>query len=146
MRRSLLHAAAALPILLTVAGACAPARTRPDTSLEPLVTQEEVERLNLPVEVLLQRKVPGVVISRVGGDIGVLIRGATGYDDKDKPPLYVLNGAPFTPGAGGALTGIDPYEISSIRVLKGADAALYGIDAADGVIVITTKRAGPPKP
>lgn len=130
--------------LVLVAGACAPARTTPGgpADMQPLVTAEEVARYNTTVEQLIQRKVPGVTVTRVGGDIGILIRGSTGYDDADRPPLYVLNGSPFRPGPGGALTGVDPYEILSIRVLKGGDAALYGIDAANGVIEIRTKGAG----
>jgi TonB-dependent SusC/RagA subfamily outer membrane receptor len=130
-------------LVLVASAACAPARTGGGvTATEPLVTAEEVARYNTTVEQLIQRKVSGVTVTRVGGDIGILIRGSTGYDDTDRPPLYVLNGSPFRPGPGGALTGVDPYEILSIRVLKGGDAALYGIDAANGVIEIRTKGAG----
>jgi TonB-dependent SusC/RagA subfamily outer membrane receptor len=49
---------------------------------------------------------------------------------------------PFRPGPDGALTGINPHDIESIRVLKGAEAGLYGIEGANGVIVITMKRGG----
>jgi TonB-dependent SusC/RagA subfamily outer membrane receptor len=41
---------------------------------------------------------------------------------------------------------VNPYDIETIKVLKGADAAIYGIDGADGVIVITLKKAQAPKP
>jgi TonB-dependent SusC/RagA subfamily outer membrane receptor len=54
----------------------------------------------------------------------------------------VLDGVPITPGPGGSLTGIDPYDIESIKVLKDpADTAMYGMRGANGVIIITTKRA-----
>ena len=56
----------------------------------------------------------------------------------------MLNGSPFAPGTGGVLSGINPEDIESIRFLRGADATLYGIDGANGVIVITTKTARKP--
>jgi TonB-dependent SusC/RagA subfamily outer membrane receptor len=50
---------------------------------------------------------------------------------------------PITPGPGGALNGINPYDIESIRVLKNpADIAIYGMRGANGVIVITMKKPG----
>jgi TonB-dependent starch-binding outer membrane protein SusC len=55
-----------------------------------------------------------------------------------------VNGSPFAPGSGGVLSGINPEDIESIKLLRGADATLYGIDGANGVIVITTKRGGKP--
>ena len=130
-------------VILGALAACAPARPRAETANAPLVSEEDIRRNpGVPIETLIQRKVPGVTVSRVGDGIALLIRGATGYDDRDRPPLYVLNGSPFTPGPGGVLSGVDPYEIATIKVLRGGDAALYGIDGANGVIVITTKRAG----
>jgi TonB-dependent SusC/RagA subfamily outer membrane receptor len=47
-----------------------------------------------------------------------------------------------TPGPGGALTGINPHDIESIEVLKdAASLSFYGLRAANGVILIKTKRA-----
>ena len=45
-----------------------------------------------------------------------------------------------------AQSPVNPYDIGTIKVLKGADAAIYGIDAADGVIVITLKQPKAPNP
>jgi TonB-dependent SusC/RagA subfamily outer membrane receptor len=48
---------------------------------------------------------------------------------------------PFTPGSDGGLSGINPYDIESIRVLKdAADITMYGVRGANGVIVIKTKK------
>lgn len=58
------------------------------------------------------------------------------------PPLFVLNGAPFTPGTGGSLTGINPHDIESIRVLSTAQSAIYGVQGANGVIEVRTKIPG----
>ena len=123
--------------------ACAPAHSRPPTE-GTIVTSEDLRDPNEPIENVLQRKVPGLVVTRNGnGEITLQIRGTSSYNGRETPPLYVLNGLPFQPGPGGSLTGIDPLSIESIKVLKGAQAGLYGIDGANGVIVITTKQ--PPK-
>jgi TonB-dependent SusC/RagA subfamily outer membrane receptor len=56
----------------------------------------------------------------------------------------VIDDVPFQPGPSGALTGINPYDIESIKVLTNpADVGIYGIQGANGVILIKTKRAGP---
>lgn len=58
-------------------------------------------------------------------------------------PLYILDGDPYQPGRGGLLSGINPDDIESIKALKDpADLALYGMRGGNGVIVITTRRAG----
>ena len=57
-------------------------------------------------------------------------------------PLYILDGVPFSPSTDGGLSGINPYDIQSIRVLKdAADITMYGVRGANGVIVIRTKKA-----
>ena len=57
--------------------------------------------------------------------------------------LYVVDGVTIQPGPNGALTGINPYDIESIKVLKDpADTSMYGMRGANGVIVVTTKKPG----
>lgn len=123
---------------------CAPARSSPDVTPAPAVTAADLRNPNEPIEQVLQRKAPGIVITRVGSEIAVQVRGSTSYKGAMTPPLYVVNGSPFAPGTGGLLSGINPEDIESIRILRGADATLYGIDGANGVIVITTKKARKP--
>ncbi len=100
----------------------------------------------------LQGKVPGVFISQTSGAPGsaasVRIRGVgtTGSNE----PLYVVDGFPIGGGAMSTsgssdrvdgLSVINPNDIASIEVLKdAAAAAIYGARAANGVILITTKR------
>ena len=56
-------------------------------------------------------------------------------------PLYVVDGTPIEPGPGGYVTGINPEDIQSIRVLKYAhETAAYGVRGANGVVLITTRR------
>ena len=97
---------------------------------------------------LLQGKVAGVNISNVSGEPGaqqdVIIRGV-GSLRSGTTPLYVIDGFALDNTSTGVPTNplnfINPQDIKSIDVLKDASAAaIYGARAANGVIVITTKR------
>ena len=107
------------------------------------VTAEEIERQgssDQPLEKVLQGRVAGVSVVRTPDGIAVRIRGGSSVYGNNEP-LYVLDGMPIQPGPNGALTGINPYDIESIKVLKdAADTAMYGIRGANGVILIKTKR------
>lgn len=95
-----------------------------------------------PIEVVLQRQSPGLLISRTdGGEIAARLRAPTSsYNGAESIPLYVLDGQPFTAGAGGSLVGINPQDIASIKLLRASEAGLYGINGSNGVIVVTTKK------
>ena len=70
------------------------------------------------------------------------IRGAASVNG-DNAPLYVIDGVPVEPGPNGDLTGLNPYDIESIKVLKdAASTTMYGVRGGNGVIVIKTKRPG----
>ena len=99
----------------------------------------------------LQGKIAGVDINIGGtgaaGSSRVTIRGNTSIS-RDNNPLYVVDGVPITRASssiggrdlGDALTTINPNDIESMSILKGAAAtALYGSRASNGVILITTK-------
>ncbi|MBS1563752.1 MAG: SusC/RagA family TonB-linked outer membrane protein, partial [Bacteroidetes bacterium] len=98
----------------------------------------------------LQGKVPGVVVQQIsgqpGGAVSVQIRGLSSFTSNS--PLYVIDGI-IVGGAANSKTGdgvnplasINPSEIESIDVLKDASAtAIYGSQATNGVIIITTRR------
>ncbi|GGA81873.1 SusC/RagA family TonB-linked outer membrane protein [Puia dinghuensis] len=97
----------------------------------------------------LQGKVAGVVVQQVsgqpGGGVSIQIRGVSSISGSNSP-LYVIDGVIIPPvndpGSGSnPLNTINPAEIESIDVLKDASAtAIYGSQATNGVIVITTKR------
>ncbi|MGB3799548.1 MAG: TonB-dependent receptor plug domain-containing protein, partial [Lewinella sp.] len=107
----------------------------------------------------LQGKVSGVQINQQSGNLGgstkILIRGVNSLSGNNNP-LWVVDGVPIfdnnvTTGSqitGGFDTGnraqdINPDDIASISVLKGANAAaLYGSRAANGAIIVTTKKGG----
>jgi len=109
----------------------------------------------------LSGKIAGVNIapsaSGIGGSTKVILRGnrSTGGNNQ---PLYVIDGVPISnegngfgqpmsstyggnPEGGDGISNLNPEDIESMTILKGASAAaLYGSQAANGVIVITTKK------
>lgn len=89
----------------------------------------------------LHGRMPGVQINQAsgtpGGGMAIRIRGASSINAGNSP-LYVVDGFPIV----GDINNINPNEIETFSVLKGASAAsLYGSRAANGVVLITTKRA-----
>lgn len=66
-----------------------------------------------------------------GGSINILIRGVS--SNNNNAPLVIIDGYE------GALNSINPDDIENITVLKDAQAAIYGIKGANGVILVTTK-------
>ncbi|OUJ72603.1 SusC/RagA family TonB-linked outer membrane protein [Hymenobacter crusticola] len=93
----------------------------------------------------IQGKVSGVTITSNGGAPGgaagtsVRIRGITSAGNNS--PLYVLDGFPLPDGSDSQINAISPNDIETIDVLKDASAtAIYGVRAANGVVIITTKR------
>jgi TonB-linked SusC/RagA family outer membrane protein len=119
----------------------------------------------------LEGRVAGVTVNSTSGVPGastsITIRGVSSISSSNQP-LFIIDGLPMdnktlntgvlgsdAPGSATAFSNrgvdftnrasdIDPNDIESITVLKGPEAAaLYGIDAANGAIVITTKRGKP---
>ena len=119
---------------------------------ESLTTARETNVVNQ-----LSGKVAGVMVigspSGVGGSARVSIRGERSIDLNKNQPLYVIDGVPISNGFtgtsgkgnlevdfGNGASFINPDDIESMTVLKGAAAAaLYGSRAANGVIVIKSK-------
>ncbi len=106
------------------------------------VTADDIARTpSQPIEQQLMAKVPGILVTRTAsGDVAILIRGgSSAYGNND--PLYVVDGMTVQPGSGGGLSGISPYDIASIQVLKdAASLAMYGSRGANGVIIVKTKQ------
>ncbi len=133
--------------------------SRDKTSLGYSVTQinsEEIDqaRENNPIN-SLAGKVSGLQITKaptgVDGSSRVVLRGIASLLGNNRP-LFVIDGIPMDAGygsggrwggkdSGDALSDLNPGDIASMSVLKGAGAsALYGSRGANGVILITTKR------
>lgn len=133
------------------------------------ITGEEIARTEEPNLInALRGKVAGVTINSSSGAAGagsnIIIRGITSLSPSaDNQPLFVVDGMPISnsttsgsvlPSEGSAAKGsneqysftnraadINPEDIESLSVLKGPSAtALYGLRAANGVVIITTKK------
>jgi len=89
---------------------------------------------------MLAGRIAGVTVTATpGGGISVRISGPTSFR-LSQEPLYVVDGVPIQAGPNGTLSWLNPEDIESIAVLKyDADKAIYGVRAANGVIVIKTK-------
>lgn len=91
-------------------------------------------------------RMPGVIGFQTadepgGGGTTIRIRGTNSLGSND--PLVVIDGVPDRDGG---MNRLNPTEIESISVLKDAAAAIYGARAANGVVLITTKRGKEGKP
>ena len=125
------------------------------TGAQGSVSAKEIE--NTPIlnaQQGLQGRVAGVQVTQSsgtpGGGISINIRGTSSISGSNQP-LYVVDGIPINTGsytqvaAGGQLTNsladINPSDIESMEILKDAAAsAIYGSRAANGVVLINTKR------
>jgi len=158
-----------------VTGVATTVSTQNAANAVAVVAAQEVTEVPAPtVENALQGQVPGAVISQnnggaPGGGMQIQVRGITSIN-ANASPLYVIDGVLVnneTINAGtNALTlangqvspntednspnriaDINPDDIESIQVLKGASAsAIYGSKASSGVVIITTKKGSAGKP
>ncbi|HEY8783273.1 MAG TPA: TonB-dependent receptor [Mucilaginibacter sp.] len=106
------------------------------------VTAKQIEQVPVTtLEQALQGRAAGVQVTSndgsPGGNITVLIRGTGSLASGGNTPLYVVDGYPVSTG----INNINPNDIASIDILKDASAtAIYGIRAANGVVLVTTKK------
>ena len=139
-------------------------RRRDVTGAVSSVGSKDIEKSTaLSPELAMQGRMAGVFVSTPSGEPNarpsVRIRGVNTFGYAE--PLYVVDGVPVTEGGQGVTEGavgdlrtpvniftmINPDDIESISVLKDASAAaVYGVRASNGVILITTKRGKTGKP
>jgi len=104
------------------------------------VKGDQIEKLNIPrMDQALQGQVAGVSINTnsgsPGGSSSIRIRGLSTFGDND--PLILVDGVVYDSEG---LNALNPSDIASINVLKDATAGIYGVRAANGVILIETKK------
>jgi outer membrane receptor for ferrienterochelin and colicin len=109
-----------------------------------IIDQRNMGTAFLNVFEMIQGRVPGVWVSGSNNNYQVRIRGAM------RPPLVVVDGMIFRDfddqQLNNILGSIPPMDVDYIEVLKSiAQAAIYGPGAGNGVIVVHTKRGGPPE-
>lgn len=125
-------------------------------AVQNLDAQDIVQTQQTNIVNALQGQIAGVNITGSGGPGApsqILIRGATSVGEgRDNQPLFIVDGIPIDNSAvdlgGNRAMDLNPEDIASMTVLKGASAAaLYGLQAANGAIIITTKSgvAGRPR-
>ncbi|WP_194766337.1 SusC/RagA family TonB-linked outer membrane protein [Tamlana sp. I1] len=107
------------------------------TGAVSVVNTKDIEKLNpTRIEQALQGQVPGVNITSSSGSPGsalnINIRGVSTNGNNN--PLILVDGNPIED-----LSVINPNDIKSINILKDATAGIYGVRAANGVILIVTK-------
>lgn len=110
------------------------------------INPKKLENLVLTgLDQAIQGQASGVAVTQVtgspGDDIAIRIRGVTTLGNNN--PLFIIDGVPTTAN----INMFSMNDIASIDILKdGASAAIYGARAANGVVVITTKRGKSGKP
>lgn len=139
--------------------------TREKKSLGYAIQEVKAEELTKAGQISLtgslSGKVAGVQVNQFGGGVGassrISVRGNSSLST-DQQPLIVVDGIPISNDTqrsgdntyngvdyGSGLNDINPEDIESISVLKGGSAALYGMRAGNGVILITTKKGSKEK-
>ena len=113
------------------------------TSTGPIsLSDSKIDRPITSFAQTIEGKQAGVLINSYSGDPGaspsILIRGI-GSINASNEPLYILDGMRYN----GPLSMINPNDIVSVEVLKNpSETSIYGIQGANGVIVIKTKKGG----
>ena len=105
-----------------------------------VVKSEEITKLNIPrMDQALQGQVSGVIINTnsgsPGGSTSIRIRGLSTFGDND--PLILVDDVVYDSEG---LNALNPNDIASINVIKDGTASIFGVRAANGVILIETKK------
>ncbi|MEN9698934.1 MAG: hypothetical protein RLZZ301_132 [Bacteroidota bacterium] len=116
------------------------AKSKEVTGATSKVNGEDIEKLNMTrMDQALQGQVSGVNITSnsgsPGGSSNIRIRGLSTFGNNN--PLILVDGVVYD-AAG--LNALNPSDIKSIQVLKDATAGIYGVRAANGVIIVETKK------
>lgn len=146
--------------VVVVAGGLEKNRARLGYALQNVDADEVLNAREVSLVDALNSKVAGVSVVSSSGSPGassnIRIRGSKSIIGSNSP-LFVVDGVPIdNSSVGNATDGVDqsnraidlnPNDIESLTVLKGAAAtALYGVRAANGAIIVTTKRGSSGKP
>lgn len=84
------------------------------------------------------RKVPGLKVTGSYPNLSIIMRGAKSVS-RTSEPLYVLDGVPLGRNFSELASNADPSSVKKVRVLKGPEAAKYGMRGANGVIEVILK-------
>ena len=140
--RIMRRVAALLSFVALCATGCASGAARDGQTSGTLITRDELARRpGEPLARVLERYVPGVIVTRTSdGSFALRLRGTGSIAGRDGFPLYVLDGSPIAVGPEGEVPTVNTFDIESVRVLKGTEAGAYGINGLNGVIIITMRK------
>lgn len=104
-----------------------------------MVNPNENRPSNKSLNDMLQT-LPGVRVQGQGAYAKIVVSGASSSFMSDTSPLFVVNGMAVGTDFSTVYSMVNPNDVSSLSVLKGSDASIYGSRGANGVIVIRTKK------
>ena len=102
------------------------------------VNPNEEKPSNRSLNDMLQQ-LPGVHVQGQGAYAKISVSGASASFMSDTNPLFVVNGMTIGTDYSTVCNMVHPNDVTSLNVLKGSDASLYGTRGANGVILIRTK-------
>ena len=116
------------------------AKSKELTGATSRVKGDDIEKMNMSrMDQALQGQISGVSVNTnsgsPGGSSSIRIRGLSTFGDND--PLILVDGVIYDSEG---LNALNPNDIESINVLKDATAGIYGVRAANGVILVETKK------
>lgn len=131
--------------MVLVLGACSQSATLDErsrampsgeVSIGDVLERDELAVRVLTMEELIASRFPGVVIRRSGSQTWLEVRGP-GSISAGTEALIIIDGIQ---SSSRGFLAMNPDDIQRIEVLKAASAAIYGVRAANGVLVVTTRR------
>lgn len=100
-----------------------------------ILEQDDVTIPISTMERFISNRLPGIVVRQSGGNASIQIRGSSSFSSSNEARVMVdgreMSVADFL--------NMSPADVERIRVLRGAEAAIYGRRGADGVLVVTTR-------
>jgi len=126
-------------VSIGLSAGCAPANPGLSTPAQPNDTKSASNAGKTLAE-LFEGKFNGITVTPVSASsVKIVIRNSRNSDGSPGYPLYVIDGSPIAAPDG--VLSMNPNDVAKIEVLKDdASATIYGQQAANGVIKITTKR------
>lgn len=85
------------------------------------------------------RRIPGVTVRGAGNGVQVVIRGVSTLMG-DSSPLYFIDEVRVGRNYSRVANMVNMHDVNNIEVVKGVAASIYGVEGANGVIIINTKR------
>lgn len=121
-------------LLMISCGSSKPGTAGDDKNLEATLDDKNASVLPLVTRI---QKLPGVTLR---GGVPVFIKNASSTSGRPPLPLYVVDGQVIGNSFRSVESIVQPVDVASIKALTGTDAAFYGTQGGNGVILITTKR------